>query len=77
MSICCVNIEPPAEFFCPSITGLNTPDLANVFAQSFEWFLSRSSLGGPQLMEPKESVLFEGESTGKAIRVRGTAGRVS
>ena len=30
LSICSVNIEPPAEFFCPSITGLNTPDLTEV-----------------------------------------------
>jgi DNA-binding LacI/PurR family transcriptional regulator len=65
LSICCVNIEPPAEFFCPSVTGLNTPDLSDVLEQAFEWFFGRNSWRGPQLMEPKESSLFEGESTGK------------
>jgi DNA-binding LacI/PurR family transcriptional regulator len=64
LSICAVNIEPPAEFFCPSITGLNTPDLSEVLEQSFEWFFSRNSWHGPQLMEPRESSLCEGESTG-------------
>jgi DNA-binding LacI/PurR family transcriptional regulator len=65
LSICSVNIEPPAEFFCPSITGLNTPDLSEVLGQCFDWFASRSGWRGPKLLEPKDSVLFEGESTGK------------
>ena len=65
LSICSVNIEPPAEFFCPSITGLNTPDLSDVLGQCFDWFASRMSWRGPKLLEPRESVLFEGESTGK------------
>ena len=65
LSVCTVNIEPPAEFFCPSITGLNTPDLSEVLGQCFDWFGSRLSWRGPELLEPKESILFEGESTGK------------
>lgn len=66
LSIATVNIEPPAEFFCPSITGLNTPDLSEVLGRCFDWFSSRASAWrGARLMEPKDSVLFEGESTGK------------
>jgi DNA-binding LacI/PurR family transcriptional regulator len=65
ISICTVNIEPPAEFFCPSITGLSTPDLSDVMGKCFEWFSNHTAWRGPQLMEPKDSVLFEGESTGK------------
>lgn len=65
ISICTVNIEPPAEFFCPSITGLNTPDLSEVLGKCFDWFASRLAWRGPQLLEPKESSLFEGESTGR------------
>ena len=65
VSICTVNIEPPAEFFCPSITGLNTPDLTDVLGQCFDWFGSRLAWRGPELIEPKESILFVGESTGK------------
>lgn len=67
LSICTVNIEPPAEFFCPSITGLNTPDLSDVLGHCFDWFGSRLSWRGPELLEPKESILFEGESTGRPL----------
>ena len=66
ISICTVNIEPPAEFFCPSITGLNTPELSDVLGDCFDWFSGRGSNRRPLLMEPKESSLFKGESTGKA-----------
>ncbi len=65
LSISTVNIEPPAEFFCPSITGLNTPDLSEVLGKCFDWFGSRLSWRGSELLEPKESILFEGESTGR------------
>ena len=65
LSICSVNIEPPAEFFCPSITGLNTPDLSDVLEDCFDWFGSRLGWRGSLLLEPKDSILFEGESTGR------------
>lgn len=65
LSICAVNIEPPAEFFCPSITGLNMPDLADVLERCFDWFYSSKHWNGSQLMEPTDSSLFNGESTGK------------
>jgi DNA-binding LacI/PurR family transcriptional regulator len=65
LSICAVNLEPPAEFFCPSITGLNTPDLSGVLGKCFEWFANDKEWIGPKLLEPQESNLFKGESTGK------------
>jgi DNA-binding LacI/PurR family transcriptional regulator len=65
VTICAVNLEPPAEFFCPSITGLNTPDLSEVLGKCFEWFASDKQWRGPMLLEPRVSNLFEGESTGK------------
>lgn len=65
LSICSVNIEPPAEYFCPSITGLSTPDLKDVLEQCFQWFFSRQAWRGPLLVEPQTSELFRGESTGK------------
>ena len=70
VSICAINIEPPANFFCPSITGLNTPDLSDVLGRCFKWFLGGNSYRGPLLMEPKESSLFVGESTGRMTRAR-------
>jgi hypothetical protein len=63
--VCAVNIEPPAEFYCPSITGLNTPDLSDVLKRCFDWFRSRSPWRGPKLLEPTKTTLFEGESTGR------------
>jgi DNA-binding LacI/PurR family transcriptional regulator len=68
LSIAAVNIEPPAEFFCPSITGLNTPDLSEVLEGCFEWFFGRSSWSGPRLLEPQNATLFNGESAGKIAR---------
>ena len=67
ISISAINIEPPAEFFCPSITGLNTPDLSEVLEKCFHWFSSRHTWRGPHLIEPTESSLFEGESTGQPM----------
>ena len=64
LSICAVNLEPPAEFFCPSITGLNTPDLSDELGRCFEWFVSDKKWKGPMLLEPKDTNLFRGESTG-------------
>jgi DNA-binding LacI/PurR family transcriptional regulator len=69
VSICAVNLEPPAEFFCPSITGLNTPDLSADLGKCFEWFASdKPQWREPMLLEPKDSILFEGESSGKPKR---------
>jgi DNA-binding LacI/PurR family transcriptional regulator len=65
LSICSVNIEHPAEFFCPSITGLSTPDLSEVLTQCCDWFFRRGSSRTFDLLEPTDSKLFIGESTGK------------
>ncbi|TWU25496.1 lac repressor [Bythopirellula polymerisocia] len=68
LSICSVNIEPPAEFFCPSITGLKLPDLSDVLEKCVNWMFSTKSYHGSHLLEPNEPALFEGESTAKPIR---------
>jgi DNA-binding LacI/PurR family transcriptional regulator len=74
ISICAVNLEPPAEFFCPSITGLNTPDLSADLGKCFEWFASdKKQWRGPMLLEPQDSALFEGESSGRVKRKTGKA----
>jgi DNA-binding LacI/PurR family transcriptional regulator len=70
LSVCAVNLEPPAEFFCPSITGLNTPDLSNELGRCFEWFTGDKPWRAPMLLEPKDSILFEGESTSSRKRPR-------
>lgn len=70
LSVCAVNLEPPAEFFCPSITGLNTPDLNGVLTKCFDWFAGTGAWRGARLLEPSEPALFVGESTGKPTRQR-------
>ncbi len=63
ISICAVNLEPPAEFFCPSITGLRTPNLSQELAQCFRWFTTDKISTAPKLLEPVGATLFKGEST--------------
>ena len=64
VSIAALNLEPPAEYFCPSITGLQTPDLNPSLQKCFDWFASDTSWQSSLLVEPEYSILFEGESTG-------------
>ena len=70
ISVCAMNIEAPARFMTPSITGLDTPDLAKVLQRCFEWFTSDKPWAGPLRLEPADPVLFEGESTGRPHRKR-------
>jgi DNA-binding LacI/PurR family transcriptional regulator len=70
ISICSINIEPPAEFFCPSITGLNLPSLDCVLKSCFDWMFGADAYAGSALLEPMQTSLFEGESTGKPSRKR-------
>lgn len=65
ISIAAVNLEPPAEFFYPSITGLSTPDLSSVLEQCFHWFFNESEWQGSRLLEPEDTALFTGESVGR------------
>ena len=68
LSIAAMNLEPPAEYFCPSITGLNTPDLTDSLDRCFDWFTKEGGWRGSLLVEPKDSSLFEGESTAKPLK---------
>lgn len=63
VSIAAVNLEPPAEYYCPSITGLNTPDLSKALGKCFDWFTKSGAWRGSKLIVPTDSDLFEGEST--------------
>ena len=63
LSVCAMNIEAPARFMTPSITGLDTPDLSKVLHRCFDWFTNEKPWAGPLRLEPTEPMLFEGEST--------------
>ena len=65
ISICTMNNEPTGRYYCPSLTGLEMPDLEPMLEQVFEWFESpQREWPGPLLLEPEEARLFRGESTG-------------
>jgi len=63
ISICSMNIEHPGRFCCPSVTGLDMPDLFSVLAQCVAWFCGDDAWPGGLLLEPAEPVFFAGESS--------------
>ncbi len=65
ISVCAVNIEYPARYCCPSITGLDLPDLSGVLNKCFDWFSGKRPWRGRALLEPTEPQLHIGESSGK------------
>jgi DNA-binding LacI/PurR family transcriptional regulator len=64
VSICSINVEPPARYCCPSITGLDMPDLSGVLGRCSDWFSQDGPWRGPTLLEPADPVFFPGESAG-------------
>ncbi len=63
VALAAMNLEPVAEFYCPSITGLTTPDLRPVLSACFEWFGRNRKWKGEYLLQPSETALNLGEST--------------
>lgn len=68
VSICAINIESPARFMSPSVTGLDLPYFGKMLRQCFEWFASDRAWTGSKCLEPESPEFFEGESTGKPNR---------
>jgi DNA-binding LacI/PurR family transcriptional regulator len=66
VSICAVNIESPARFMTPSVTGLEIPNLSKLLGQCFDWFTEDYEWTGARRMEPGRAEFIEGESTGPA-----------
>ncbi|MFG0306525.1 MAG: substrate-binding domain-containing protein [Phycisphaerales bacterium JB040] len=68
LSICTVNNEPTGRYFCPSLTGLEMPDIEPLLDRCLTWFAAEPGTPwrGPLRIEPKEPTLFRGESTGPA-----------
>ena len=64
VSICAINIEEPARFMTPSVTGLDTPKLSKLLGQCFEWFTDHRDWSGPMRLEPARPELVQGKSTG-------------
>jgi DNA-binding LacI/PurR family transcriptional regulator len=64
VSICAMNIESPARFMTPSVTGLDTPKLTKLLGQCFGWFTDDWDWTGGRRLEPLRAEFVEGESTG-------------
>lgn len=64
VSICAVNIEAPARFMTPSVTGLDTPNLSKLLGECFDWFSEERAWTGSLRMEPTRAEFALGESTG-------------
>lgn len=63
-AVCSMNIEYPARFGCPSMTGLDMPDVSAILDRCFDWFLDSGPWSGDLLIEPSNPLFFHGESTG-------------
>jgi DNA-binding LacI/PurR family transcriptional regulator len=66
VSICAMNIESPARFMTPSVTGLDTPNLSKLLRLCFDWFTQDRQWTTHFLLEPNRADFVEGESTGPA-----------
>jgi DNA-binding LacI/PurR family transcriptional regulator len=64
VSMCAINIEAPARFMTPSVTGLEAPKLTKLLSQCFDWFTNEREWTGPKRLEPLRCDLFQGESAG-------------
>lgn len=67
IAICTINNEPTGRYFCPSLTGLEFPDVEPLLEPCFKWFGStQQRWQGGLLVVPARPTLFVGESTGTA-----------
>jgi len=64
LSICSVNIEWPARFMTPAVTGLDTPNLSKLLRRCFDWFTEDQEWEGPNRLEATQAEFFLGGSTG-------------
>jgi DNA-binding LacI/PurR family transcriptional regulator len=68
ISICAINIESPARFMTPSVTGLDIPKLSKSLGKCFDWFTDDSDWTGTTRLEPSRAEFVQGESTGLALK---------
>ncbi len=64
VSVCAINLENHARYHCPSITGLEMPDLTEVLNRCLDWFGNRESWVGSCRVQPRSACFYAGESTG-------------
>ncbi|WP_428386133.1 substrate-binding domain-containing protein [Mucisphaera sp.] len=68
VSICTINNEPTGRYFCPSLTGLEMPEIEPLLEHCFEWFGGTATgWSGDLRLEPARPRLLRGESTGHAM----------
>ncbi|HEY1684353.1 MAG TPA: substrate-binding domain-containing protein [Tepidisphaeraceae bacterium] len=67
VSISAINIEAPARYMTPSVSGLDTPNLSKLLSRCFDWFSGNNEWPSPKRLEPARAEFVQGESTG-AVR---------
>jgi hypothetical protein len=76
ISIATMNNEPTGWYFCPSLTGLEMPEVTDLIARCLDWFAKPGTpWSGPLRLEPRRARLLKGESTGSAGVARSRVGR--
>lgn len=68
VAVCAINIEWPARFMTPSVTGLDTPRLSKLLSECFDWFTSDREWDGTTRLEATRPEFFKGESTAQAAQ---------
>jgi DNA-binding LacI/PurR family transcriptional regulator len=68
VSICAINIESPALYMTPRVTGLDTPELSKLLRQCFDWIAGDREWTGNKQLYPSRAKFIQGESTGKVHR---------
>lgn len=69
LAIATINNEPTGRYFCPSLTGLEMPDIDPLVSRCLHWFADGcQDWSGNLQIVPSRARLFEGESTANALR---------
>jgi len=64
VSVGAVNLENHARYHCPSITGLEMPNLTEVLNRCLDWFSTSDAWKGSCRLQPRSACFYAGESTG-------------
>lgn len=70
ISVCAVNDEGFGPYLIPSLTCLRATPRAPHLRKAVKWLLTGEAWSKPSLHQPKDSLLFLGESTSPALKSR-------
>lgn len=78
IAIATINNEPTGRYFCPSLTGLEMPDIDDLVGRCLDWFATPGApWQGPLRLEPRRARILKGESTGSTEAAEGRVARLT